>query len=110
MFPQAGVSSLLNYNDSAITLPGEDKTLVLDDIPGMEYLILLYAKQALDIRVIMRRFESSEGTLSERLAAAVGPGLLEKSEVGYNEKEAAFTVETDNSRAVAALVVAIDHR
>jgi hypothetical protein len=110
LFPPAGVSPLLNYNDSAVTLPGEDKSLVLDDVPGMEYLFILYAKQALDIRTIMRRFEGAPGTPDERLAAAVGSRLLQAGAVGYDEKTAAFTAETQDSQAVAALVVAIDHR
>jgi hypothetical protein len=44
---------LLTYIDSAVILPGEDRTLVPDDIPGMEYLVVLYAKQALDLRTII---------------------------------------------------------
>jgi hypothetical protein len=107
MFPQAGVSPLLNYRDSAVVLPGEDKTLALDAQAGMEFLITLYAKQALDIQAIMRRFELAEGSLSERLASAVG-GLL--TALSYSEKEAAFTAEPDNPRSVAALVVAIEHQ
>ncbi|MDR1318179.1 MAG: C1 family peptidase [Treponema sp.] len=110
LFPQAGVSPLLNYRDSAVTLPGEDRTLVLDAVPGMEYLFLLYAKQALDIRAIMRRFENARGTPGERLAFAVGDTLLKTGPAGYDGKNAAFAVETDDSRAVAALIVAIDHR
>ncbi|MDR2185550.1 MAG: C1 family peptidase [Treponema sp.] len=110
LFPQAGVSPLLNYQDSAITMPGEDHVLVLDAAPGTEYLFILYAKQALDIRTIMRRFESAEGTPAERLSAAAGPNLLKADAVRYGEENAAFTAETDDSRAVAALVVAIDHR
>jgi hypothetical protein len=110
LFPQAGVSPLLNYRDSVITMPGDDKSLVLDNVPGMEYLFILYAKQALDIRAIMRRFESARGTPAERLSAAVGPALLKAGAVSYGGENAAFTAETGDSRAVAALVVAIDHR
>jgi hypothetical protein len=108
LFPPAGVSPLLNYTGSTVILPGEDKSLALDAAPGMEYLFVLYAKQALDIRDIMRRFERAAGTPDERLAAAVGSRLLPGAV--YDAKNAAFTVETDDSRAVAALIVAIDHR
>jgi hypothetical protein len=110
LFPPPGVSPLLNYRDSAVALPGEDKTLVLDAAPGMEYLVLLYAKQALDIQALMRRFEGAEGDVQERLRAAVGDNLLAPEEIAYSGESAAFTARTDNSRAVAALVVAIDHR
>jgi C1A family cysteine protease len=108
MFPQAGVSPLLNYRDSAVILPGEDKTLALDAQAGMEFLVILYAKQAVDIQAVMRRFESAEGSLNEKLSAAVGGSLL--TSLSYNEKEAAFTAQPNDPRAVAALIVAIEHR
>jgi len=107
MFPQKGVSPLLNYRDSAVILPAEDKTLALDAEAGMEYLITLYSKQSLDIQAIMRRFVSAKGSLAERLAAATDNPLLS---ISYNAKEAAFTATTDDSRAVAALVVALEHK
>jgi hypothetical protein len=110
LFPQPGISPLLNYRDNTVILPGEHRTLVLDNVPGTEYLVVLYAKQAMDIRSIMRRFESARGTLNERLAAAVGRDLLAADKVSYREGEASFTAETADSRAVAALVLAIDHR
>jgi C1A family cysteine protease len=108
MFPQTGVSPLLNYRDSAVILPGEDKTLALDAEAGMEYLVTLYSKQPLDIQAVMRRFISAKGALGERLTAAVGGNPL--LSVSYNANEAAFTASTDDSRAIAALVVAIEHR
>ena len=107
MFPQAGVSPLLNYRDSTVILPDEDKSVVLDAQAGTEYLITLYAKQALDIQDIMRRLLSTKGTIGERLASAVGSNLL--STLSYNEHEAAFTAQPDNPRAVAALIVEIEH-
>jgi C1A family cysteine protease len=112
LFPQTGVSPLLNYRDSAVALPGEDKSLALDAEAGMEFLITLYSKQPLDIQAVMRRFASAQGTtqgtLGERLTAAVGSNPL--LSISHNAQEAAFTATTDNSRAVAALIVAIEHK
>jgi hypothetical protein len=108
MFPQVGISPLLNYRDSAVIIPGEDKALALDAEAGMEFLVTLYAKRHLDIQAVMRRFISAKGNLEERMKAAVDGNLLS---VSYNNnREAAFTVTTDDSRAVAALVVAIEHK
>jgi C1A family cysteine protease len=107
MFPQIGISPLLNYRDSAVILPAEDKTIVLDAEAGMEYLVTLYSKQPLDIQTVMRRFVSAKGSLRERLSTAVDGNLL--LSMSYN-KEASFTAVTDDSRAVAALIVAIEHQ
>jgi hypothetical protein len=110
LFPQPGVSPLLNYSDSAVALPGEDKTLVLDNVPGMEYLVVLYAKQSLNILDIMRRFEKAEGTVNARLSAVIGENLLSVNTAADTGREAAFTAESSDAKTVAALVVAIDHR
>ncbi|MDR0290554.1 MAG: C1 family peptidase [Treponema sp.] len=107
LFPQAGVSPLLNYRDSSVVLPAEDKTLALDAEAGMEFLITLYSKQPLDIQSVIRRFAAARGSLNERLASAVGNPL---SALSFNEREAAFTAEPDDPRSVAAFVVAIEHR
>jgi len=106
LFPQTGVSALLNYSNSELLLPGENKTVALDTA-GTEYLITLYAKQALDIQNIMRIFASTNGSIIKRLANAVGDGFT--TDLIYNENEAAFTAAPDNPRSVAALIVAINH-
>jgi C1A family cysteine protease len=106
LFPQTGVSPLLNYSDSELTLPGEDRTIALDT-PGTEYLITLYAKQALDIQSIMRTFVSTNGSINKRLANAVGDGFT--TTLVFNENEAAFTITPDDPRSVAALIVVIEH-
>jgi len=107
LFPQSGVSALLNYSDSSIVLPGEEKALVMGEA-GTEYLITLYSKHALDINGIMRRFQSASGTLNKRLAAAVGDGFM--TLLSYSENEAAFTAEPDDPNAIAALITVVEHR
>jgi hypothetical protein len=109
LFPQAGVSPLLNYRDSSVILPGEDKSFALDAEAGTEYIVNLCAKQPLDIQAVMRCFTTAKGSLGERLSTATG-SANPLSVITYNERESAFTAEPDNSRAVAAFVVAIEHR
>ena len=109
LFPQAGFSPLLNYSDSEVIIPGNDKTLVLDSEEGLEHLVVLYAKRSLDIQAVMRRFEDSRGTLENRLAKALGKDLLTGG-LNYDKENAAFTGETGDGKAVAALVLVIDHR
>jgi len=104
LFPQTGISPLLNYSDSIITLPGENRTITINE-SGTKYIITLYAKQSLDIQNIIRVFLSTQGTINKRLSAAIGDGYT--TELFYNENEAAFTATPDDPRTVAALIVAI---
>jgi len=108
IFPQPRVSPLLNYNDSMVILPGEDMAFTLNTQAGTEYLITLYSKQALDIHGIMRRFEAARGTVTKRLAAAVGDNLT--TALVFIEDETAFSLMPDNPRLIAALITAIEHR
>ena len=107
MFPQAGVSPLLNFSDSIVVLPGGNKSFVLDTDAGIEFLITLYSKQPLDIQTVMRRFSYAKGSFNERLLRAVGDNIL--TTLAYSEKEPAFTAEPDDSRSIAVLVIAIEH-
>jgi hypothetical protein len=108
LFPQTGVSALMNYSDSVVVLPNEDMALTVNEQNGTDYLITLYAKQAIDIHSIMRSFESAQGSIIKRLAASVGGNLM--TDLVFNENEAAFTVTPDNPRVVAAMIVAVEHR
>ncbi|GHV88049.1 hypothetical protein AGMMS50267_04090 [Spirochaetia bacterium] len=111
LFPQSGESALLNYRDSTVIIPGENKSLVLDGSSGMEYLILLYAKEALNVRNITRRFESAKGTVNERLATATEGRLLSAGPAqDAPAGTAAFALESKDSKAIAALIVAIEHK
>ncbi|MCL2229682.1 MAG: C1 family peptidase [Treponema sp.] len=104
MFPSTGVSALLNYSDSAIELPGENRVIQIGSA-GTKYLVTLYAKHALDIQNIMRTFVSTGGSINKRLAAAVGDGYT--TDLSFNENEAAFTATPENPRTVAAIVLEI---
>jgi len=103
LFPQVGVSPLLNYSDSIVTLPGEGTMFI--NSPGTSYLITLYAKHALDINAVMNTFISTPGSVEKRLSTAI-EGYT--AVVSFNENEAAFTAAPDNPRTVAALIVAVE--
>jgi len=106
LFPQSNLSPLLNYRDSAVTLPGEGRTIRFDT-NGATYLITLYAKYPLDITAVIRTFTNASGSINKRLAASIGDGYT--TSLSYSESEAAFTLTPDNPRAAVALVVAIRH-
>jgi hypothetical protein len=106
LFPRAGISPLLNYRESEVIIPGEGRSFVLDANIGTEYFVILHSKQALNMQSLMQRFQSARGSLETRLSAAIGP----LSVSSYNEKEASFTAEPDDPKAVAALIIAIEHR
>jgi hypothetical protein len=109
IFPLPGVSPVLDYSESTIAWPGEFNWIRLDDIVGTDYLVVLYAKEPLDIRAIEQRFANERGSFPERVARAVGPDFIPFNEVQYNANIMDFYAVTSSPRAVMGLLLAIEH-
>jgi hypothetical protein len=125
VFPPAdrNVSAILDYSDSLVAWPSEEEWLRLD--PGVEYLVILCAKEELDIRAIESRFEKAGGTARERLRRAVRNNVLfvrppgqggavqktaAQSDGGQKISELVFSAQSENIRSVFALILAIKHQ
>jgi hypothetical protein len=124
-------SAMVDYSD--VVWPSAQQWIKLGDTPGADYLIILYAKEELDIRSIENRFERAQGNPRERLRHALGNNALfapaEDAVSGQSETavraqtgaatqtdEAAkrisdivFSAQSENIRSVFALVIAIEH-
>jgi hypothetical protein len=110
IFPLSGVSPVLDYTDSTIAWPGEWDWIRMNNVIGTDYLVVLYAKEALDIDAIQRRFANERGAFPERVARAVGANFIPYNEVQYNGNMMEFSAVSTNPRAVFGLLLAIDHR
>jgi hypothetical protein len=109
IFPQSGVSPVMDYTDSTIAWPGEYDWIRLDSRAGTDYLVVLYSKQALDIDAIQRRFASERGTFPQRVQRAVGTDFIPYANVEYNSNRIEFSARSPNPKAVFGLLLAIDH-
>jgi hypothetical protein len=110
VFPQPGVSPVMDYTDSTIAWPGENLWIQLDDVVGTDYLVVLYSKEALDINSIRQRFVRERGTFPERVARAVGQNFIPYTNAQYNNNRIEFSATSTNPRSVFGLLLAIDHR
>jgi hypothetical protein len=61
------ISPVLDYAENAIAFPGEYSWIQLDNMPGTDYLVVLYAKRELDIDAIRARFSRERGAFPERV-------------------------------------------
>lgn len=64
LLPLKGMSAALNYIGNEITLPSEEAYLQMDNTIGKDYLILIYAKEKLDIESIRKQIAVNSGTLA----------------------------------------------
>ncbi|MDR1430237.1 MAG: C1 family peptidase [Spirochaetaceae bacterium] len=140
VFPpeEGNVSAILDYSDSAVVWPSEDQWIRLGDNPGTDFLIMLFAKEELDIRSIQNRFERTQGSLPERVREALGkraalfgrqraggtaagqdaaagapgasgmPGAANAANTARKLSDMVFSAQSGNIRSVFALLVAIE--
>jgi len=112
IFPPEGknISPVLDYSENIVPLPGEYSWIRLDQNVGTDYLVVLYAKEALDIDGIRGRFAEASGSFPERVTRAVGLNYIPTNRAKYEASEIRFTASSPNPKAVFGLLLAIDHR
>jgi hypothetical protein len=105
---------VLDYHESSLTLPGEGAWIpggdAPGDAPGDEYLILIYAKQEINLRQIRARLGKVRGTITERVSQSAGADFLPADSADYKSDEIRFTVESNNNQGIFALIVKIERR
>jgi len=112
IFPPEGknISPVLDYSENIVPFPGEYTWIKLDQNVGTDYLVVLYAKEALDIDNIRNKFAQESGTFPERVARAVGSNYIPASKAKYESNEIRFSASSPTPKAVFGLLLAIDHR
>jgi hypothetical protein len=112
IFPpeNANVSPALDYAENTVAFPGEFSWIQLDARPGTDYLVVLYAKEPLDIDAIRRRFTGARGGFPDRVAQAVGAHYIPANRAQYAPSELRFSAKSADPKAVFGLLLAIDHR
>jgi hypothetical protein len=109
IFPLDGISPALDYRENAVAFPGEHSWIEMDNVTGVDYLVVLFAKRELDIDALRARFERERGGFPERVARAVGPDYIPPANARYDGSRPAFSAVMPNNRAVLGLLLAIEH-
>ncbi|MFP3042887.1 C1 family peptidase [Treponema primitia] len=112
IFPPEGsnISPVLDYGENLVAFPEEFSWIQMDNTAGSDYLVVLYAKQELDLAAIRRRFAGTKGNFPDRVAQAVGPDFIPPQQANYEIAAMKFSASSTNLKAVFGLLLAIDHR
>jgi hypothetical protein len=114
IFPLGNTSPVLDYSKNVVPFPPEDggvpDWIAMDTVAGTDYLVVLYAKHALDMDAIMTRFHAARGAFPARVTAAVGDNFIPSAQAKYATGEIRFTATSRNTDAVFGLLLAIDHK
>ncbi len=95
--------------NSIVAFPSESKVVKMDDNPGTDYLLILYSTQKLDPSEIARVMSATSGGLSQKIKAALGDKLVDKSKVSYTAGQIGFSLDNYSRNAVVPLMIEITH-
>jgi hypothetical protein len=116
IFPpeEGNISPVLDYKDNVVAIPGEYQGNVqwirMDDTTGTDYLVVLFAKQELDLNAIRSRFAKAQGAFPDRVAQAVGSDFIPPQKANYELTDMKFSAKSTNPKAVFGLLLAITHQ
>lgn len=106
LFPVDGISPALSYLGSEVALPSEDHYFKMDNTTGLNYIILLFSKEKLDMQRIISRFAGDNESVSSRLRRATQEILVDSDFVDFTNDEIAFKIEqNETGKSAFAMII-----
>ena len=109
------VSAFLGYKNSSIAFPSETTHIRMDNHTGKDYFIILYSQNKLPIDSIKSSFGSSGGSVSQRLEAVLGSGLIGSNQINFLDNYIKFSfnssknVKLKKNDSIIAVIIEFDH-
>ncbi|WP_269539444.1 DUF4384 domain-containing protein [Cerasicoccus fimbriatus] len=103
-----GMSPMIGKG-STIAFPSEKKVVRMDNVPGTDYLLMLYSDEPLDPKALAEAIEANEGTLSVKVHQALGPRLIQQEHIKYADDGIGFAIQQQTRGHVVPLMVEIVH-
>jgi hypothetical protein len=112
LFPFNGISAYLNYNDSEVPIPSEDKFMRLNGDKGEEHLIVLYSQNPLNTDQFLQKIASQPVALplNQKLKNVIGPNLtlLQGDQTTISDKNLDYQVSL-KSQQTLGIIISFNH-
>jgi hypothetical protein len=95
--------------NTVVAFPSDSKIIKMDENKGIDYLLILYSKEKLNMDEMMNAMGNKQGGLSSKIISALGNKLIKKEDIKYTATQVGFEVKGDVSGTVVPLMVEIKH-
>jgi len=99
----------LPYRQNNVAIPDEESYNMLDETPGISYYCFLYSKESLDIKDIMKKVESSKGSLWQRLKKVLGDKMISNKNIDFESSEVISFKARSKGKSIVPILVEINH-
>lgn len=95
--------------NTVVAFPSDTKIIKMDENKGIDYLLILYSKEKLNIDELTNTMDNKKGGLSAKIISALGNKLIAKEDINYNGTQVGFEVKSNATGTVVPLMVEIKH-
>jgi len=95
--------------NTVVAFPSDTKIIKMDDNKGIDYLLILYSKEKLNMDQMLTAMGNKQGGLSAKIMSALGDKLIKKEDVKYTGTQVGFEVNANATGTVVPLMVEIKH-
>jgi hypothetical protein len=95
--------------NTVVAFPSDTKIIKMDENKGIDYLLILYSKEKLNMDEMINTMGNKQGGLSAKIMAALGNKLIKKEDISYTGTQVGFEVKANTIGTVVPLMVEIKH-
>jgi hypothetical protein len=95
--------------NTVVAFPSDTKIIKMDENKGIDYLLILYSKEKLNMDEMINTMGNKQGGLSSKIMAALGNKLIKKEDISYTGTQVGFEVKENAAGTVVPLMVEIKH-
>ncbi len=95
--------------NTVVAFPSDTKIIKMDENKGIDYLLILYSKEKLNMDEMINTMGNKQGGLSSKVMAALGNKLIKKEDINYTATQVGFEVKASATGTVVPLMVEIKH-
>lgn len=95
--------------NTVVAFPSDTKIIKMDENKGIDYLLILYSKEKLNMNEMLATMGNKQGGLSAKIMSALGDKLIKKEDVNYTGTQVGFEVKANATGTVVPLMVEIKH-
>jgi hypothetical protein len=99
----------LPYRQNNVAIPDEESYNMLDETSGVSYYCFLYSKESLDLKDIMMKVESEEGTFWERLIKVLGNKTVDQANIDFQSSDVISFKARSKGKSVVPILIEINH-
>ena len=95
--------------NTVVAFPSDTKIIKMDENKGIDYLLILYSKEKLNMDEMLNAMGNKQGGLSSKIISALGNKLIKKEDINYTGTQVGFEVKANATGTVVPLMVEIKH-